>query len=107
MATYPANYTIGPGSKIERHVQKIDSIAEDGSIRSQLVSSAPLYELTIRHENLTETDTDTLFAFYLANLNNTSITWPDSITYTGTLADWVQSRNGNRWDVQMMLIGRT
>ena len=105
MSAYPAGYVFSKNSA--RHIieNKAVDMAEDGSFRSSLLSLTLSYRLYIKHDLLTQAETDTLRDFYEANLDDVQVTWADGSDYSGVLLRWSQRKVDYRWNVTLELLG--
>lgn len=107
MATYP-NTTYSPASRVTPREAIAMDVASDGTIRGRVISTGEVYDITLVHEYLSESDAQTLETFYGSNrVAQIDVTWRGD-TYQCYFAGKpnVVSAGGVYWTVTSTLVGR-
>lgn len=106
MAAFP-NTAYSQDSQIEAMPNIALARAEDGSIRGRMLRSNETYDVRLVHNNLTETDANTIEDFYETDpTRQVEVTWR-SVTYN---CRWVSKPviehfQGDRWTAVSTLMG--
>jgi len=107
MASYP-NTTYDEASRVTPRDSIAMDVASDGSIRSVVNTTGEVYDVTLVHAYLSESDAATIESFYASNRTaSVDVSWRGvtfACRFTGKPT--VDPAGGTYWKVTSKLIGR-